>query len=142
MRPEGLALGHVVPVGEPLARYRVLDGRGRTRTRTVRRRFEINDGILGWGSGASGDPHLANKVVDSRGPHPGQGPGRYAPAGQSGTLTIMPGWYGTSQTGVSDFVPSATDDALIWLHAIELDDGAEPVELSSSRSPPDDPGAT
>ena len=130
LRPDGLALGHVVPVGEPLARYRVLDGRGRTRTRTVRRRFEINDGILGWGSGAfAAIPHLANEVIDWRGPHPAQGPGRYAPAGQSGTLTIMPGSYGTSQTGVSDFVPSATDDALIWLHAIELDDGAEPVEL-------------
>ena len=35
----------------------------------------------------------------------------------------------TSQTGVSDFVPSATDDALLWLHAIELEAGAEPVEL-------------
>ncbi|HSS36758.1 MAG TPA: hypothetical protein VLR93_10835, partial [Patescibacteria group bacterium] len=130
LRPVGLALGHVVPVGEPLARYRVLDDRGRTQIRTIRRRFEINDGILGWGSGAfAAIPHLANEVIDWRGPHPAQGPGRYAPAGQSGTLTIMPGSYGTSQTGVSDFVPSATDDALIWLHAIELDDGAEPVEL-------------
>ena len=130
MRPEGLALGHVVPVGEPLARYRVLDGRGRTRTRTVRRRFEINDGILGWGSGAfAAIPHLANEVVDWRGPHPAQGPGRYARPVSRGRSTIMPGSYGTSQTGVSDFVPSATDDALIWLHAIELDDGAEPVEL-------------
>ena len=29
-RPAGLALGHVVPVGEPLARYTVVDRAGAT----------------------------------------------------------------------------------------------------------------
>ena len=129
-RPDGLALGHVVPVGEPLARYTVVDRSGRTTSRTIRRRFEVNDGILGWGSTAfAAIAHLATEVVDWRGPHRIQAPGRYAAAGQSGSLTIMPGTYGTSQTGVSDFVPSPTDDALLWLHAIELEASAEPVAL-------------
>ena len=111
----------VVPVGEPLARYTVVDRSGRRTSRIVRRRFEINDGILGWGSTAfAAIGHLENEVLDWRGPHPAQVPGRYAAAGQSGSLTIMPGTYGTSQTGMTDFVPSATDDALLWLHAIEL----------------------
>ncbi len=129
-RPEGLAVGHVVPAGEPLARYTVVDRSGRTTSRVIRRRVEIADGILGWGMVAfAAIPHLANEVVDWRGPHPVQEPGRYAAAGHSGTLTIMPGTYMTSQTGVSDFVPSATGDALLWLHAIELEAGAEPVAL-------------
>ncbi len=129
-RPAGLAIGHVVPVGEPLASYTVVDRRGRTVSRTVRRRYEINDGILGWGSVAfAAIAHVPNEVLDWRGPHAAQGPGRYAPAGQSGSLTIMPGTYGGNQVGMSDYVPSPTNDALLWLHAIELDDGAEPVEL-------------
>jgi hypothetical protein len=130
VRPAGLAVGHVVPVGEPLARYTVEDRSGRTMSRVVRRRFEIADGILGWGSIAfAAIAHLENEVVDWRGPHPAQGPGRYASAGQSGSLTIMPGTYGASLTGTSDFVPSPTDDALLWLHAIELGAVAEPVAL-------------
>ena len=129
-RPPGLALGHVVPVGEPLARYTVIDRSGARTSRLIRRRFEVNDGILGWGSTAfAALPHVENEAIDWRGPHAAQTPGRYAPAGQSGTLTIMPGVYGTSQTGVSDFVPSATDDALLWLVAIELGAGAQPVAL-------------
>jgi len=129
-RPDGLAVGHVVPIGEPLARYDVVDRSGRTTNRTIRRRFEINDGLLGWGSTAfAAIGHLDNEVIDWRGPHAVQVPGRYAPTGQSGSLTIMPGTYGASQVGMTDFVPSPTDDALIWLHAIELDAGAEPVAL-------------
>ena len=70
------------------------------RSGSIRRRFEVNDGILGWGSGAfAAIAHLDNDVLDWRGPHPSQEPGRYAPTGQSGSLTIMPGTYGTSQTG-------------------------------------------
>ena len=129
-RPAGLAVGHVVPVGEPLARYTVVERSGRETTRIVRRRFEIDDGILGWGSAPfAAIPHVANEVLDWRGPHAAQGTGRYAPTGQSGSLTIMPGTYGGNQVGMSDFVPSPTDDALLWLHAIELPAGAEPVAL-------------
>lgn len=129
-RPAGLPVGHVVPVGEPLARYTVVDRSGTELTRIIRRRFEINDGILGWGSGAfAAIPHVANEVIDWRGPHDAQGPGRYAPAGQSGSLTIMPGTYGANLVGVSDYVPSPTGDALLWLHAIELEPDAEPVAL-------------
>src|SRR5579862_1251170 len=91
-RPAGLALGHVVPVGEPLARYTVVDRSGARTSRLIRRRFEVNDGILGWGSAAfAALPHVENEVIDWRGPHAAQVPGRYAPAGQSGSLTIMPG---------------------------------------------------
>jgi hypothetical protein len=129
-RPAGLPVGHVVPVGEPLARYTVVDGSGRTTTQLIRRRFEVNEGILGWGSGAfAAVPHLENEVLDWRGPHAAQGPGRYAPPGQSGSLTIMPGTYGGNQVGMSDFVPSPGGDALLWLHAIRLEPEAEPVAL-------------
>ena len=129
-RPAGLAVGHVVPVGEPLARYTVVDRSGRTTSRLIRRRFEVNEGILGWGSGAfAAVPHLENEVLDWRGPHAHQGPGRYAPPGQSGSLTIMPGTYGGNQVGMSDFVPSPGGDALLWLHAIRLEPEAEPVAL-------------
>ena len=129
-RPAGLAVGHVVPVGEPLARYTIVDRSGRTTSRIIRRRFEVNDGILGWGSGAfAAIPHLDNEILDWRGPHAAQGPGRYAATGQSGSLTVMPGTYGGNQVGMSDFVPSPTDDALLWLHAIELEAGSEPVAL-------------
>ena len=54
---------------------------------------------------------------------------RYAPAGQSGILTIMPGTYGGNQVGVTDFVPSPTDDVLLWLHTIELDTSAAPLRI-------------
>ncbi len=129
-RPPGLAVGHVVPVGEPLARYTVADRTGRETSRTIRRRFEIDDGILGWGSAPfAAIPHLANEVLDWRGPHAAQGPGRYAPAGQSGSLTIMPGTFGGNQVGMSDFVPSPTDDVLLWLCAIALPPGTEPATL-------------
>ena len=111
-------------------RYTVVERSGRETTRIVRRRFEIDDGILGWGSSPfAAIPHLANEVLDWRGPHAAQVKGRYAPTGQSGSLTIMPGTYGGNQVGMSDFVPSPTDDALLWLHAIALPDGAEPVAL-------------
>ncbi|MDP9483817.1 MAG: CehA/McbA family metallohydrolase, partial [Chloroflexota bacterium] len=129
-RPTGLAVGHVVPVGEPLARYTVVDRAGQSWSRTIRRRFEVNDGILGWGSTAfRAIGHIENEVVDWRGPHPAQGPGRYTSAGQSGSLTIMPGTYGANQTGMTDFVPSPSDDAFLWLHAIEIEAGAEPAGL-------------
>lgn len=129
-RPVGLPVGHVVPVGEPLARYTVVDGAGRTTSRVIRRRFEIDDGFLGWGSAAfAAIPHLANEALDWRGPHAAQELGRYAPTGQSGSLTIMPGRYGGNQVGMSDFVPSPTDDLLLWLHAIPLGLDAEPVTL-------------
>jgi len=129
-RPTRLAVGHVVPVGEPLARYTVIDRSGAETSRIIRRRFEVNDGILGWGSGAfAAVPHVANDVIDWRGPHDAQGPGRYAPAGQSGSLTIMPGTYGANQVGVSDYVPSPTDDILLWLHAIRLEAGDEPITI-------------
>ena len=60
-------------------------GRAASTTRVVRRRFEVNDGILGWGSGAfAAVAHRDNEVLDWRGPHPVQEPGRYAPTGQSG----------------------------------------------------------
>ena len=130
VRPAGIAVGHVIPVGEPLALYTITNEDGRSTSRVIRRRFEINDGILGWGSGAfRAIAHRENDVLDWRGPHALQGTGRYAAPGESGTLTIMPGAYGTSQTGMTDFVPSETDDALLWLHAIELEPGARPVSM-------------
>lgn len=129
-RPPGSPVGWVLPAGEPLARYELVGTDGRTQTLEVRRRFEINDGIIGWGFlpfAAVG--HRVDEVVDWRGPHARQEPGRYAPAGHAGPLTMLPGSWGPAQTGVADFVPTADDGATYWLHAIPLDGRTELAEL-------------
>lgn len=129
-RPAGTPLGWVIAAGEPLARYELVGADGRSQVLEVRRRFEINDGIIGWGFlpfAAVG--HRRDEVVDWRGPHPFQGPGRYAPAGHAGPLTMLPGAWGPAQTGVADFVPTADDDVTYWLHAIPLGETTELAEL-------------
>ena len=91
-RPAGTPVGWVLPIGRPLATYEVQFDDGRVRTIPIRRRFEIVDGIIGWGFlpfEAVG--HRADVVVDWRGPHPRQAEGRYAPAGHAGPLTMLPG---------------------------------------------------
>ncbi len=96
----------------------------------VRRRFEIADGIIGWGFlpfAAIG--HRADETLDWRGPYPRQAPGRYASGRPGGALTMLPGSWGPAQTGVADFVPTPQDDVTYWLHAIPLGDRAEPVGL-------------
>lgn len=120
-RPIGMPVGWVFPIGEPLARYEVVGGDGRSQSVEVRRRFEVNDGIIGWGSlpfAAVG--HRADEPLDWRGPHSRQQAGRYAAAGHAGPLTILPGTWGPAQTGVADVVPTPDDDAIYWLHAIPL----------------------
>ncbi len=118
------------PSVEPLATYEVQFDDGRVRTIPIRRRFEIVDGIIGWGFlpfEAVG--HRADEVVDWRGPHPRQAEGRYAPAGHAGPLTMLPGAWGPDLTGVADFVPTPDDDITLWLHAIPLAAGETPVAL-------------
>ncbi len=120
-RLPGTPVGWVLPTGEPLARYEVAFADGTTRVVDVRRRFEIADGIIGWGFvpfAAIG--HRADETLDWRGPHERQAPGRYAPAGHGGALTILPGSWGAAQTGIADSVPSPLDDATYWLHAMPL----------------------
>lgn len=132
-RPAGMPVGWVMPAGEALARYELVGTDGRIQGLDVRRRFEINDGIIGWGFlpfAAVG--HLPDEVVDWRGPHPRQGPGRYAPAGQAGPLTMLPGAWGPAQTGVGDHVPTPDDDITYWLHAIPIDSTTELAELRVS----------
>lgn len=129
-RLPGHPVGYVLPIGEPLARYEVMLADGATRSLDMRRRFEIADGIIGWGFvpfAAIG--HRADETIDWRGPHPRQAPGRYAPAGHGGALTIMPGSWGAAQTGIADFVPTPLDDITYWLHAIPLGPDAEPTAL-------------
>ena len=122
-RPAGTPVGWVLPVGEPLARMSVRRSDGTSIARTLRRRFEVGEGIVGWGSMAFlALPHLVEEPVDWRGPHPRQGPGRLAPTGHAGPLTIVPGSWGGAQTGVSDNVPSPGDDLMLWLHAIDVRD--------------------
>lgn len=123
-------VGWVLPTGQPLARYELTLADGGTRVIEVRRRFEIADGIIGWGFlpfAAIG--HRADETLDWRGPYPRQEPGRRVEAGQAGLLGMLPGSWGPAQTGVADFVPTAQDDVTYWLHAIPLGDGAEPVGL-------------
>jgi hypothetical protein len=114
-----------------LARYAIEDRSGRTSAHEIGRRFEIADGIVGWGSAPfAAVSHLDNEAIDWRGPHAAQTPGRYAPAGQSGSLTVMPGTYGGDQVGMTDLIPSPTGDVMLWLHAITLEPGARPVALT------------
>ena len=120
-RPDDLPVGWVTPVGQPLARYTVELASGRTIQRDVRRRFEINDGIVGWGQGAfAAVPHPMDTPLDWRGPHPVPGPAGYAEPGHAGLLGILPGSWGPDQTGVSDSVPSPTGDIAFWLMTIEI----------------------
>ena len=50
-RPAGMPVGWVLPAGEPLVRYELVFAGGRTQVVDIRRRFEIADGIIGWGYG-------------------------------------------------------------------------------------------
>lgn len=129
-RLAGIPVGWVLPTGEPLAEYRLRFVDGTEQAVTVRRRFEIADGIIGWGFlpfEAVG--HRADEPVDWRGPHPRLGPARYAPAGHAGPLTMLPGGWGPAQSGVADFVPTLEDDVTCWLHAIPLASTAPLVEV-------------
>jgi hypothetical protein len=129
-RPDDLPVGWVTPVGQPLARYVIDLASGSSVERTIRRRFEVNDGIAGWGQGAFASvPHLVESPLDWRGPHPVPPPGGYAAPGEAGLLGIMPGSWGPAQTGVADAVPSPTGDIAYSLLAIEIPRGERPERL-------------
>ena len=85
-RPVGVPLGWVVPVGEALARVEIRPLAGPVVTTTLRRRFEVNEGIIGWGSMAFlALPHLVEEPIPWQGPHPSLPVGRRAPAGHTGS---------------------------------------------------------
>ena len=142
-RPAGMPVGWVLPTGEPLARYELLFSAGRSRSIDVRRRFEIADGIIGWGFlpfAAVG--HRADEALSWRGPFPRQEPGRTPSAGHAGPLATLPGSWAAGQSGAVDHVPSAEDDLTLWLHAIRLADDrlpcpCEPVPGRAARSGPE-----
>ena len=120
-RPAGMPVGWVLPTGEPLATYGLRFTDGTSRVVRIRRRFEIADGIIGWGFlpfEAVG--HRADAPLDWRGPYPRQSPGRYAAAGHAGALGMLPASWGPAQTAVTDFVPTPDDDITYWLHAIPI----------------------
>lgn len=138
-RPAGAPVGWVLGIGQTLAHYELTTTDGARRTVDIRRRFEVNDAIIGWGYlpfAAVG--HLAEEVVDWRGPHPRQGPGRYAAVGDAGPLTMLPGAWGPDLTGIADHLPTPDDDLMLWLHAIALTPG---TELAHIRLLPADGGA-
>jgi hypothetical protein len=127
-RPADLPIGWVTPVGQPLARYTVELASGRTVDHMVRRRFEVNEGIVGWGQGAfAAVPHNVDTPLDWRGPYPAMPAGGYAAPGHAGLLGILPGSWGPAQTGVADSVPSPTGDIALWLYEIEVPDGPQDV---------------
>lgn len=130
-RPIGAPPGWVLPVGEPLASLRVhLDDAPPVKV-TLRRRFEVNDGIVGWGCMAFlAVPHHVESPLDWRGPHGRLPVGRFAEPGQTGPLTVLPGGWAVSQTGVEDHVPSPTDDLTLWLHAVEVAPAGRPRRLT------------
>jgi hypothetical protein len=136
-RPAGVPVGWVMPVGEPLARARVMLEDGDPVETVLRRRFEVNEGLVGWGSMAFlALPHRVEGPVDWRGPHARTGTGRYAPPGHSGPLTILPGSWGPGQTGVEDHVPSPSGDITLWLHAIEVGAAGAPGRLAALELEP------
>ena len=127
-RPADLPIGWVTPVGQPLVRYGLELASGRSVEGVMRRRFEINEGIVGWGQGAfAAVPHHVDTPLDWRGPYPAAAPGGYAEPGHAGLLGILPGSWGPAQTGVADSVPSPTGDIALWLHVIEIPDGPSDV---------------
>ena len=120
-RPPDMPIGWVMPVGQPLVRYTVESASGRRAEHVVRRRFEVNDGIVGWGQAAfAAVPHPTDTPLDWRGPHPVPAPAGYAEPGEAGLLGILPGSWGPAQTGVGDSVPSPTGDIAFWLFSLEL----------------------
>ena len=128
-RPADLPIGWVTPVGQELARYDLESADGRRAGGAVRRRFEINEGIIGWGQGAfAARPDKLDQPLEWRGPIPRQDSVRYAEPGEAGLLAILPGTWGPAQTGVADSVPSPTDDIVLWIHEIEVPGG--PTELA------------
>ena len=134
-RPDDLPVGWVTPVGQELARYTLETADGRQVGGPIRRRFEVNEGLIGWGQGAfAARPHLVDEPIDWRGPLPSQEHVRPVPAGQAGLLAILPGTWGPAQTGVVDTIPSPTDDIVLWLHEIAVPDGA--AVLSRLRMEP------
>lgn len=134
-RPLDLPVGWVTPVGQPLARYALELSPERTVETLVRRRFEVNEGIIGWGQGAfAARPFDTDEPLDWRGPYPAQSPARYAAPGEAGLFGILPGTWGPAQTGVADAVPSPTDDIGLWLHEIEIPGG--PAQLIRLRMDP------
>lgn len=127
-RPPGVPVGWVYPVGEPLASLTVTLEDGSQIHQLLRRRYQVNEGIIGWGGSAFlAVPHRAEGVLDWRGPHRRLGEGRYAPAGHAGPLTVLPASWGVGQTGVEDHIPSPTDDLTLWLHAVELSNDVVPL---------------
>jgi hypothetical protein len=49
-RPVGTPIGWVMPLGEPLASIAIETSGSDRVEATLRRRFEVNEGIIGWGS--------------------------------------------------------------------------------------------
>jgi hypothetical protein len=141
-RPADLPVGWVMPVGEELAHYTVETDSGPPIEVAVRRRHEVNDGLIGWGQGAFGAwPHVVDEPLEWRGPHPAQEPVPYAPVGEAGLLAVLPGTWGPDQTGVADSIPSPTGDLTLWLLPIELPEPTRPTRLRLEPVAPPDGGS-
>ena len=130
-RPPGMPVGWVFPTGEPLARYEIELADGRTVSLDVRRRFEVADGIIGWGFlpfAAIG--HRIDETLDWRGPYPRQVAGPLRTGGPRRRADrSCPARGAPARPGSPTPCRRRSTTSRYWLHAVALPPGAVPVRL-------------
>jgi hypothetical protein len=77
-QPVDYAPGEIVKPGEHLATYRLVYENGSQYEQSIRRRFEINQPLTGWGRFSfAARPNVENKPLEWRGPYPARSWGWY-----------------------------------------------------------------
>ncbi|MDQ6878374.1 MAG: hypothetical protein M3082_11940, partial [Candidatus Dormibacteraeota bacterium] len=112
-RPNGMPTG----TGDVVAEYELSYGQHDTHRRQIRRRFEINDVLVGWGQLAfAARPHRAIRPLAWRGPH---APGEW---GYNQTAAELPDYDSLGADGTRRVVGS------YWIYALANPEPGRPVE--------------